>query len=214
MIEEAEKVLLPHNLIDRIRGCRTFSEFEALLDGSGTTFDSFNYGVGGYVYSKVGCIMDLKYPQPYRTSFSCTFGPTHYFPSLGTECQELFTYGSHPGRPTLDARSRPMSKAAYDVGVEAWKAAWPHLSAMCQVCPPYNCQMLMYPDLFLINDTSYQTMSKKEKSNHEKNRTHLKSEMRLHKDNGHRDNISGKQRGGNVDKEMNSHVKWEAISLP
>ena len=50
--------------------------------------------------------------------------------------------------------------------------------------------------------------------NHEKNRTHLKSEMRLHKDNGHRDNISGKQRGGNVDKEMNSHVKWEAISLP
>ena len=104
LIAEAEKVLLPNDLIQCIRECKTYSEFESVLDGSGTIFDSFHYGIGGYCYSEVGCILDLKYPQPYRTSFSCTFGPTHYFPSLGTECQELYTYGS-PGRPTLDARS-------------------------------------------------------------------------------------------------------------
>jgi len=87
LIAEAEKVLLPNDLIQCIRECKTYSEFESVLDGSGTIFDSFHYGIGGYCYSEVGCILDLKYPQPYRTSFSCTFGPTHYFPSLRTECR-------------------------------------------------------------------------------------------------------------------------------
>ena len=72
--------------------------------------------------------------------------------------------------------------------------------------------MFIYPDLYLIDDITSKKKTKKRKttsneSNSEMNRTsHLKSEMRLHKDNGHRDDISGKQKGGNVDKEMNSHI--------
>ena len=34
----------------------------------------------------------------------------------------------------------------------------------------------------------------------------MKSEMCLHKDNGHRDEISGKHHGANPDKEVNSLV--------
>ena len=194
-----------------------------MLNDNEMVFDSFHYGVGGYVYSEVGCILDMKYPQPYRTSFSCTLGPSHYFPSLGTECQELYTYGS-PGRSTVDARCRPMPDSKYEVGVEAWNVAHPHLSAMCQVCPPYNCQMLMYPDLHLIDDTSSAASKTKKKSKLNKskskksisseNRTkHLRSEMRLHKDNGHQDDITGKHRGGNVDKEMNSHILGSDVMM-
>ena len=197
LIQKAEQILMPNNLLDQIRYCKTISEFHALLDENDQCFDAFHFGIGGYVYKDVGCILGLDYPQPYRTSFSCTIGRTHYFPSLGTECQELYTYGS-PGRPTVDARSQAMPEAVYHVGVEAWKVSLPHLSEMCQVCPPSNCQVLMYPDLWLEDDT----IPSKPKKNPLK---HLVSEMRLHKDNGHRDDVTGKQKGGNVDKEVNSH---------
>ena len=45
------------------------------------------------------------------------------------------------------------------------------------------------------------------KSNEKNNgRTHMKSEMRLHKDNGHCDDISGKHHGANPDREVNSPI--------
>ena len=34
----------------------------------------------------------------------------------------------------------------------------------------------------------------------------MKSGMHMHKDNGHRDDISGKHHGANPDKEVNSHI--------
>jgi len=75
----------------------------------------------------------------------------------------------------------------------------------------------MYPDLHLIDDTSSSNSKTKKKSKSKKSKSkksisnvdrlkHLKSEMRFHKDNGHQDDVTGKHRGGNVDKEMNSHI--------
>ena len=68
-------------------------------------------------------------------------------------------------------------------------------------CPPIY-QMLMYPDLHLIDDTSSDDSKSKKKSKSNKSKSqksissksgtkHLKSEMSLHKDNGHQDDITG-----------------------
>ena len=151
LIEDATALLMPNNLIGRIRDCQSVAEFDALMSENEMCFDTFNYGIGGLVYHELGCILDQHYAQPYRTSFSCTMGPSHYFPSLDTECLQLYTYGAN-GRCTVDARCRPMPSTLYEVGVEAWKIAIPHLSAMCKVCPPWNYQVLTYPDLWLTDD--------------------------------------------------------------
>ena len=177
LIEDATLLLMPNNLIRRIRDCKSVAEFDALMLDNEMCFDTFHYGIGGLVYDRLGCILDLHYAQPYRTSFSCTMGPNHYFPSLDTECLQLYTYGAN-GRCTVDARCRPMPSTLYEVGVEAWKIAIPHLSAMCKVCPPWNCQMLMYPDLWLTGEDNVLPKSN-EKNN---GRMHMKSEMRLRKD--------------------------------
>ena len=110
-------------------------------------FDTFNYGTGSLVYKELGCIMDQHCAQPYRTLFSYTKGPNYYFPSFDTECLELYTYSVN-GCCTIDAMCCPMPSMLYEVGVEAWKIAIPHLSAIYKkVCPPWNYQVLMYRDL-------------------------------------------------------------------
>ena len=117
-------------MLDRIRNCKTVVEWHKLLDENKEVLDTFNYGEQGIFYKSVGSILDLDFPEPYRTSYSCTMGPTHHFPSLDADCRELFTYGAN-GRPTVDARCRPMPEMVYGIGVEAWKISLPYLSAMC-----------------------------------------------------------------------------------
>ena len=60
----------------------------------------------------------------------------------------------------------------------------------------------MYPDLWLTDEDNILPQLN-EKIN---GRMHMKSEMRLHKDNGHRDDISGKHHGENSDEEVNTHI--------
>ena len=59
-------------------------------------------------------------PQPRRVGYSCYAEPVYHFPSLGMNCQKLFTYGAN-GRADADIRSRPMLPSLH----KDWK--WSHL---------------------------------------------------------------------------------------
>ena len=39
---------------------------------------------------------------------------------------------------------RPMSAALYELGVDEWRKAWPHLSPESQACPPDLCMVQRY----------------------------------------------------------------------
>ena len=137
----------------RTRDCKSVADFDTLMLENEICFDTFNYGIGGLVYKELGCIMDQHYAQPYRTSFSCTMGPNHYFLSLDTKCLELYTY-SASGHCTVDAMYHPMSSTLLELGVEVWRITIPHLSVMYKVCLPWKFQVLMYQDLWLMGDDS------------------------------------------------------------
>ena len=50
--------------------------------------------------------MDTQMPQPIRVGYSCYAEPAYHFPSLGINCQQLFTYGANK-RADADIRSYP-----------------------------------------------------------------------------------------------------------
>ena len=123
-------------------------------------------------------IVDSSFPQPRRINFSCTQLAPVYMPLLNTSCRELYIYGGE-GRPQLDGRCRAMPPNVFNLGVEVWKFIWHSLCPLSQVCPPNHCQVCIYNSL-------------------------MKSEMRLHKDNGYKD--GEKQGGTGTDSTVNSHI--------
>jgi hypothetical protein len=185
LIREAMDTLMPNDLIGKLRRCATPQDLEDTLRQNEVHFDTFHYPKNGVGRPPLVNIMDTKMPQPRRVGYSCYAEPAYHFPSLGINCQKLFTYGAN-GRVDADIRSRPMPPSLYKLGVECWKQVRHELSPMCQKCPPYSCQVLLYPSLF-------------------------GGEMRLHHDNAIWKN--GKLHGGNPNKEMNSHIYGSDVMM-
>lgn len=71
------------------------------------------------------------------------------------------------GRPQIDDRSRPIGRR-YELGVKLWQYLWPHLTPICQQCPPMNCQVLIYPDLWLTDKEGILPKRKKEREEMDK----------------------------------------------
>ena len=45
LIEDATLLLMPNNLIGRIRDCKSVAEFDALMSDNEMCFDTFHYGI-------------------------------------------------------------------------------------------------------------------------------------------------------------------------
>ena len=76
LIAKTKNILMPNDLMAKMKDCRTISEFDALLKDNEEVFDTYFYGKEGLVHSDIDCILDLHFPQPYRTAYSCTTGPS------------------------------------------------------------------------------------------------------------------------------------------
>ena len=59
----------------------------------------------------------------------------------------LFNYNAY-GRTAGDVRCTAMPRPIFDLGVELWLAAKPHLCEASQEAPPTHCQLLFYYSLF------------------------------------------------------------------
>ena len=179
-----------------MKDCATLEAFGRLSKEHSDYMDSFHFGKQGRNrYPLINILDALTFKQPRRKAFSCYSQPSHLFPLLGVECQKLYSYGS-TGRPAADGRCRPMPIPIYDVGVAAWHQAHAHLSPLSQVCPPFNCQALMY---ILISEQTTSMVRRKCNSRLQTIEQHcrisfkapLKCEMTIHKDNGKKDSIPG-----------------------
>lgn len=135
--------IVPSDLIRRIKRCKTIFQYDQVMAEYEWFFDSFNYGKNGRYSSEIVNILDTKHPQPRRTAFSCTVHHPHYFASLGVFCLMLYAYNA-AGRPRADSRCRPMTLELYNLGVSLWMHAHDNLAPLCQVCPPFNTQLLFY----------------------------------------------------------------------
>lgn len=179
-LDNAINSALPNNLLAEMKSCLTLDAYEQLERENVHLYDTFHYGENGQGSSELVRIMDSSFPQPRRMGFSCYFDDEYFFPSLGVPYRQLFSYGAS-GRPAADGRSRPMPVPIFNLGIAAWKNAHSTLCNMCQICPPNNVQVVLYPEL-------------------------RKSHMRMHRDNGRKDwEIMGSSQHANHDTEMNSH---------
>ena len=177
--EIALYTILPCDIFECLKASTSKEEIVSIYQQHNYAFDTFFFGVGGKVgYKSLINIVDSSFPQPCRINFSCTQSAPVYMPLLNTSCRELYIYGAE-GRPQLDGRCRAMPPNVFNLGLEVWKYIWHSLCPLSQVCPPNHCQVCIYNSL-------------------------MKSEMRLHKDNGYKD--GEKQGGTGTDSTVNSHI--------
>ena len=59
----------------------------------------------------------------------------------------LFNYNAY-GRTADDVRCTAMPQPVFNLGVELWLAAMPHLCEASRAAPPTHCQLLLYYALF------------------------------------------------------------------
>ena len=58
LIEKVTDLLMPNDLMGKIRCCKTVAEFDALLLENEHCFDTFHYGIGGIFYKKIFLLQD------------------------------------------------------------------------------------------------------------------------------------------------------------
>ena len=171
--------ILPENIFESLKSATSQEEIVIIFQRHEYAIDTFFFGVNGKVgYNALINIVDSTYPQPRRINFSFTTAEPVHMPSCDTYCRELYIYGAE-GRPQVDGRCRAMPPNISNLGLEVWKFIWHSLCPLSQVCPPNHCQVCIYNSL-------------------------LKSQMRLHKDNGYKD--GEKQGGTGTDSTVNSHI--------
>jgi hypothetical protein len=86
------------------------------------------------------------YSAPRRKSWSVVVKGER-MDSDGGRVVTLFNYNAY-GRVAEDVRCAPMPQPVFDLGVQLWLAAMPHLCDESRLEPPTHCQLLFYYALF------------------------------------------------------------------
>ena len=137
------------DFLAELKACKTVHQYDDILNKYESCLDTFNYANNGIAGGDIENIIDLlQFPQPWRIGLSVPFSRQWYFPLLGVMCQQLTAYGA-AGRPQLDGRSRELGPYSYSLGIAVWNHIRPLLTPISQQCPFTNCQVLIYPDLWL-----------------------------------------------------------------
>jgi len=85
---------------------------------------------------------ETTYPAPRRKSWSVVVEG-----DPDGDAVALFNYNAY-GRTSGDVRCTAMPQPIFNLGVELWLAAMPHLCEASRAAPPTHCQLLLYYTLF------------------------------------------------------------------
>jgi hypothetical protein len=85
---------------------------------------------------------ETTYPAPRRKSWSVVVEG-----DPDGDAVALFNYNAY-GRTAGDVRCTAMPQPIFNLGVELWLAATPHLCEASRAAPPTHCQLLLYYTLF------------------------------------------------------------------
>jgi len=177
------------DMLQDIRDCNSVTDYAGVLKRYEHCIDTFNYANRG-LNGEVENILQLpQFQQPLRIGFSCALEPARYFPSLGVFCQLLFAYGA-AGRPMIAGTCRPIKEHCFLLGELVWRTCNSELSPICQKCPPWSMQALIYTDLWLEDEEGL-LEGIKERQNKKKTKA-ATTKSNKHKNN----NVTNNETGG------------------
>ena len=119
--------------------------------GRSTFLDDAHVLRGGNGKRKRGRAMRVRlnetdYRAPRRKSWSVVV-EAERTDADGNSVVALYNYNAY-GRTAEDVCCSPIPTPVFDLGVQLWLAALPHLCEESRRCPPTHCQLLFYYALF------------------------------------------------------------------
>ena len=169
------------DFLAELKTCKTVLQYDRILNKYESCLDTFNYANNGIAGGDIENIIGLlQFPQPWRIGLSVSFGRPRYFPLLGVMCQQLTAYGA-AGRPQLDGRSRQIGPRCYNLGIAVWNYIRPLLTPISQQCPFTNCQVLIYPDIWLSDPDGILKARKEDRDNRNKQLKKKREKMKKEK---------------------------------